>query len=95
DAAMQEDEDESDPVPEITVAHFEEAMRFARRSVSDNDIRRYEMFAQNMQQSRGFGAFKFPKGGVDGGNAADAPASGNTGTASQFTEDNGDEDLYS
>ncbi|KAI9476812.1 AAA ATPase cdc48 [Coemansia sp. RSA 989] len=95
DAAMQEDEDESDPVPEITVAHFEEAMRFARRSVSDNDIRRYEMFAQNMQQSRGFGAFKFPRGGVDGGNADDAPASGNTGASGQFTEDNGDEDLYS
>lgn len=27
-------------------AHFEEAMKFARRSVSDQDIRRYEMFAQ-------------------------------------------------
>ncbi|KAJ2361677.1 AAA ATPase cdc48, partial [Coemansia sp. RSA 2611] len=93
DAAMQDDEDESDPVPEITVAHFEEAMRFARRSVSDNDIRRYEMFAQNMQQSRGFGAFKFPKGGVDGGSAGEAPA--NPAAASQFTEDNGDEDLYS
>lgn len=30
-------------------------MRFARRSVSDNDIRKYEMFAQTLQQSRGFG----------------------------------------
>ena len=30
-----------DPVPEITKAHFEEAMKFARRSVSDNDIRKY------------------------------------------------------
>lgn len=38
--------DEEDPVPEITKAHFEEAMKFARRSVSDNDIRKYEMFAQ-------------------------------------------------
>lgn len=47
--------DEDDPVPEITRAHFEEAMRFARRSVSDNDIRKYEMFAQTLQQSRGFG----------------------------------------
>lgn len=47
--------DEEDPVPEITRAHFEEAMRFARRSVSDNDIRKYEMFAQTLQQSRGFG----------------------------------------
>jgi len=26
--------------------HFEEAMKYARRSVSDQDIRRYEMFAQ-------------------------------------------------
>jgi len=47
--------DEDDPVPEITSAHFEEAMKFARRSVSDNDIRKYEMFAQTLQQSRGFG----------------------------------------
>lgn len=47
--------EEDDPVPEITRAHFEEAMRFARRSVSDNDIRKYEMFAQTLQQSRGFG----------------------------------------
>jgi Vps4 C terminal oligomerisation domain len=26
--------------------HFEEAMKYARRSVSDQDIRRYEMFSQ-------------------------------------------------
>lgn len=44
-----------DPVPEISRAHFEESMKFARRSVSDNDIRKYEMFAQTLQQSRGFG----------------------------------------
>ena len=30
-------------------------MKFARRSVSDNDIRKYEMFSQTLQQSRGFG----------------------------------------
>lgn len=41
-----EDVEEEDPVPEITREHFEEAMKFARRSVSDQDIRRYEMFAQ-------------------------------------------------
>ena len=52
--SAQETED-YDPVPEITRAHFEEAMKFARRSVSDNDIRKYEMFAQTLQQSRGFG----------------------------------------
>ena len=42
-------------MPELRRDHFEEAMRFARRSVSDGDIRRYEMFAQTLQQSRGFG----------------------------------------
>ena len=47
--------DDSDPVPEITRIHFEESMRFARRSVSPTDIRKYEMFKQTLQQSRGFG----------------------------------------
>lgn len=50
-------------------------MKFARRSVSDNDIRKYEMFSQTLQQSRGFGTnFRFPSsaggsgaGGQDGG----------------------------
>ena len=46
---------EEDPVPEIRRDHFEEAMKFARRSVSDNDIRKYDMFSQTLQQSRGFG----------------------------------------
>merc|ERR1712224_190066 len=72
DAPM--DEDAPDPVPEITKFHFEESMKFARRSVSDNDIRKYEMFSQTLQQSRGFGSdFKFPEGGVGGGTA---PAGG-------------------
>jgi transitional endoplasmic reticulum ATPase len=52
DAEMDTDED---PVPEIRRDHFEEAMKFARRSVSDSDIRKYEMFSQTLQQSRGFG----------------------------------------
>merc|ERR1712183_931921 len=42
-------DDEEDLVPEITKAHFEEAMKFARRSVSDNDIKKYEMFSQTLQ----------------------------------------------
>merc|ERR1719397_1052201 len=62
-------DDEEDLVPEITKAHFEEAMKFARRSVSDNDIKKYEMFSQTLQQSRGFGNnFRFPDGST-GGNA--------------------------
>ncbi|KAF9807247.1 hypothetical protein IEO21_08299 [Rhodonia placenta] len=55
-----EDEDEQDPAPVITWVHFEEAMKFARRSVSDVAIRRYKMFAQNLQQSRWFGFVSYP-----------------------------------
>lgn len=51
----QQDVEEQDPVPEIRRDHFEEAMKSARRSVSDADIRKYEMFSQTLQQSRGFG----------------------------------------
>ncbi|CAI5977561.1 unnamed protein product [Closterium sp. NIES-65] len=55
------EEDEADEVAEITAADFEEAMKFARRSVSDADIRKYQAFAQTLQQSRGFGTdFRFP-----------------------------------
>ena len=49
---------EEDAVPEIRKDHFEEAMRYARRSVTDNDISKYEMFAQKLQTSRGFNQFK-------------------------------------
>ncbi|KAN0021926.1 hypothetical protein ACTFIU_004071 [Dictyostelium citrinum] len=73
------EDDSVDPVPEITRDHFQEAMRSARRSVSDNDIRKYESFAQTLVQSRGLGNnFKFP----------DQESSG------QFNQDQSD-DLFS
>ena len=54
------DEDIND-VSEIRKAHFEESMKYARRSVSDADIRKYQAFAQTLQQSRGIGSeFRFP-----------------------------------
>ena len=52
---MDMEREEEDPVPQILRSHFEDAMKCARRSVSDNDIRKYEMFSQTLQQSRGFG----------------------------------------
>jgi len=62
-----------DPVPELTRVHFEEAMKTARRSVSDNDIRKYEMFAQTLVQSRGLGTnFKFQENNQFGANQDDA-----------------------
>lgn len=76
--------DDQDPVPEITRAHFEESMAYARKSVSENDIRKYEMFSQNLQQARGaLNNFQFPTANQTGsGNAAPS----NSGV---------DEDLYS
>lgn len=87
DVGMEEEEEESPGL--ITRAHFEEAMRFARRSVSDADIRRYEVFAQNLQQQRGFGTFKFPEGSSSGGQAMDG-----VNTESGFGQEGGDDDLY-
>ena len=53
--------------------------------MSDNDIKKYEMFSQTLQQSRGFGTnFRFPDG--QGGNA---PAG-----QGNFNNDD-DDDLYS
>merc|ERR1712070_602016 len=90
-----EEEEGADPVPEITRMHFEEAMKYARRSVSDNDIRKYEMFSQTLQQSRGFGSeFKFPEGGVGGGTTPVASATAGAGAFAAATADD-DEDLYS
>ncbi|XP_073138535.1 cell division cycle protein 48 homolog isoform X2 [Henckelia pumila] len=55
------EEDDAADVSEIRAAHFEESMKYARRSVSDADIRKYQLFAQTLQQSRGFGSeFRFP-----------------------------------
>lgn len=48
-----EDVEEEDTVPEILPRHFEDAVRNARRSVSDRDLAQYSSFAQNLQQVRG------------------------------------------
>jgi transitional endoplasmic reticulum ATPase len=83
---MEDDTEEEDPVPEITRAHFEEAMRFARRSVSDADIRKYEMFSQKLQQERGFGTQSFSFGATTG-----AGPTGDAGTGGIPDDD----DIYS
>lgn len=86
------EEEEEDPVPYITRSHFEEAMKYARRSVTDADVRKYEMFAQKLQTSRGFGnEFKFDNatGAGPSGTGPSGGPSGNLGDA------DGDEDLYS
>lgn len=78
--------DEVDPVPEIRRDHFEESMKFARKSVNENDVRKYEMFAQTLQQSRGFGNnFRFP--------SSQTPAAGGAPSQGNFQNDE-DDDLY-
>ncbi|XP_044344473.1 cell division control protein 48 homolog D-like [Triticum aestivum] len=72
-------------VAEIKAAHFEESMKYARRSVSDAAIRKYQAFAQTLQQSRGFGTeFRFPT------RPQAAEAAVNTSAAADEDED----DLY-
>jgi transitional endoplasmic reticulum ATPase len=86
-----EDIEEDDPVPEITPRHFEEAVRNARRSVSDRDLAQYSTFAQTLQQARShvtasgtsLANFSFPNRNTTAGTAATAAA------------DEDEEDLYS
>merc|ERR1739844_683944 len=90
---MEDDDDEDeDTMPEILPAHFEAAVRQARRSVSDRDLAQYASFAQTLQQSRAavtgaqggsLSTFAFP----EQGNMAEG------GTAAEEEED--EEDLYS
>lgn len=87
DTAMDDDIELEDPVPELTRAHFEEAMSAARRSVSDVEVRRYEAFAQSMKQSGGMNTFRFPSEG-------ESAAAGGSGGAG-FGTGGEDDDLYS
>merc|ERR1712110_1235966 len=82
-------EDDEDLVPELRREHFEEAMQFARRSVSDADIKKYEMFSKTLQQSRGFGGadFRFP------GEQNAAGSSSNTNNMYATNQEDAD-DLY-
>ncbi len=90
---MQDDEiEDEDLVPEILPKHFEEAVRNARRSVSDRDLAQYSSFAQNLQQSRA----QLTTGGGSLNNFA-FPRNNNTnqpgGAAAAAVDD--EEDLYS
>ena len=65
--------------------------RYAHQSVSQNDVRKYEMFAQTLQQSRGLGGnFRFP---TSAGGAA--PQGNGAGGQPMFSNNQDDDDLYS
>lgn len=95
DAAMDDEADDEDPVPNISRAHFEESMRYARRSVSDNDIRKYEMFAQTLHQSRGLGTdFRFPDQSTSTNVEGSEQQLGHVQPAAVEETNEDDEDLY-
>ncbi|ODQ63760.1 AAA ATPase [Nadsonia fulvescens var. elongata DSM 6958] len=90
EAGIEENEDvnmEEDPVPYITRTHFEEAMKTAKRSVGDSELRRYEAYAQQIQSARGSANFRFSE-------SSSGQSAGEQGGASFGTADD-DDDLYS
>jgi transitional endoplasmic reticulum ATPase len=62
-------------------------MKYARRSVSDSDIRKYEMFAHTLQQSRGIG-------GAGGVSDFRFPEPRNPSQNPNFATNEADEDMY-
>jgi transitional endoplasmic reticulum ATPase len=93
---MEEDDDEEaeDTMPEILPRHFENAVRNARRSVSDRDLAQYASFAQTLQQSRAAVT------GASGGSLATFSFPAQAGGASAASgaaaaEEDDEEDLYS
>jgi len=91
--------EEVDPVPEITRVHFAEAMKTARRSVTDADIRKYEMFAQTLVHARSTltdtqGTFEWPDQPTS---SSSQPVGSSGGPVQQQTSSNvyeDDDDLY-
>jgi len=88
DQGLEGMDEDYDPVPNIRKDHFEESMKYARRSVSDADIRKYEVFAETLQQARGFGNFSF------GNNGNNQQAANNAGGNMYGGNNDDDEDLY-
>jgi len=94
----------SDPVPEICRRHFNEAMKKARRSVSDADMRKYEMFAHTLVTARSalnvsgeasdFWAELGGSGGAHAQAGAPRPAGAPAPAAAPFTTQENDGDLY-
>jgi transitional endoplasmic reticulum ATPase len=81
----------SDKVRQITRAHWEEAFKTARASVSQSDVAKYKAFADKMQSSRGWGGeFQWKEK-----TAVDTDHGGQGAAQPQFDAGAGDDDdLY-
>ena len=95
DDTKQTEEEEVDPVPYISKEHFAEAMKTAKRSVSDAELRRYEAYSQQMKASRGqFSNFNFGDAALGSDNNASNNTNNGPGAAFGSNETEQD-DLYS
>jgi transitional endoplasmic reticulum ATPase len=84
ESGMEDDVEEEDAVPEITPAHFEEAVRCSRRSVSDSQIAKYQSFGAVLNTARGeMEQFNMP-----------APAGGGVAAFAAAAADEDEDDLY-
>jgi transitional endoplasmic reticulum ATPase len=86
-------DEDYDPVPMISVRHFEESMKFARRSVSDTEIRKYEAIAQQQHARIGLSTDSLMQTMPTG--SGSAPAAGGTSNFDASADADGDDDLYS
>ena len=77
-----------DPVPEITRKHFEEALRTARRSVTNMDLEKFEQFKRKFDPS-----FSNKQPGSSGQSGPGIKWPSNSTQARQQAND--DDDLYS
>lgn len=80
-------ETDIEEVVEIMPKHFEDAIRNARRSVSDKDLAQYSSFARNLQASR--------IAHVGSGSIADFRFPGSSSEGSTTVVDEAEDDLYS
>jgi transitional endoplasmic reticulum ATPase len=76
-----------DPVPEITRKHFEEALKTARRSVTANDLEKFEQFRRKFDPSFASKA----NSSSSGGPSIKWPSASNQANK----KSNDDDDLYS
>lgn len=86
-------DEDYDPVPMISVRHFEESMKFARRSVSDTEIRKYEAIAQQQHARIGLSTDSLMQTMPTG--SGSAPAAGGTSNFDASAGADDDDDLYS
>ena len=75
-----------DPVPEITRKHFEEALRFARKSVTNMDLEKFEQFKRKFDPS-----FTNKQSSSNQGPSIKWPSSS---SSRQQQQSNEEEDLY-